>query len=308
MTANNLLMQFLADVLDVPVVRPIVAETPSLGAAYAAGLAVGFWPDIETLRAHWHKAAEWLPDMDPAVREKGYRKWRKAVAAHAGLGRRRRLSARRAPSVTPAAAAAAARAAGATTSRPGPGGRRCAGRGSSRGPCAPRAGSSPPSPPRAASAERASASPSVGAVRLGRAAAPRPRAAARRASSCRRARALPRDCTPLTPASSAAVQPARSSASRPGRRRAHLQEQRPVERAGGAADARHERHADRLQQRADVVALDRVELLDHLAHPAVHVRPVVAVADRRVELDQLGPVLGDRGGEGARSRRARRWR
>ena len=61
MTANNLLMQSLADVLDVPVVRPIVAETPSLGAAYAAGLAVGFWPDVEALRAHWHKAAEWLP-------------------------------------------------------------------------------------------------------------------------------------------------------------------------------------------------------------------------------------------------------
>ena len=79
MTANNLLMQFLADVLDVPVVRPIVAETVSLGAAYAAGLAVGFWPDVESLRANWHKAAEWLPDMDPEVREKGYRKWKKAV-------------------------------------------------------------------------------------------------------------------------------------------------------------------------------------------------------------------------------------
>ena len=79
MTANNLLMQFLADVLDVPVVRPIVAETPSLGAAYAAGLAVGFWPDIDALRPHWHKAAEWLPRMDPAARERGYRKWRKAV-------------------------------------------------------------------------------------------------------------------------------------------------------------------------------------------------------------------------------------
>jgi glycerol kinase len=79
MTANNLLMQFLADVLDVPVVRPIVAETPSLGAAYAAGLSVGFWPDTDTLRSHWHKAAEWLPDIDPNVREKGYRKWRKAV-------------------------------------------------------------------------------------------------------------------------------------------------------------------------------------------------------------------------------------
>ena len=79
MTANNLLMQFLADVLDVPVVRPIVAETVSLGAAYAAGLAQGFWPDVESLRANWHKAAEWSPDMNPQLREKGYRKWRKAV-------------------------------------------------------------------------------------------------------------------------------------------------------------------------------------------------------------------------------------
>jgi glycerol kinase len=79
MTANNLLMQFLADVLDVPVVRPIVAETPSLGAAYAAGVGVGFWPDVESLRENWHVAGEWVPGMDPAVREKGYRKWRKAV-------------------------------------------------------------------------------------------------------------------------------------------------------------------------------------------------------------------------------------
>jgi glycerol kinase len=80
MTANNLLMQFLADVLDVRVVRPIVAETVSLGAAYAAGLAVGFWPDTDALRANWHKAAEWLPQMDSAMRERGYRKWRKAVS------------------------------------------------------------------------------------------------------------------------------------------------------------------------------------------------------------------------------------
>jgi glycerol kinase len=80
MTANNLLMQFLADVLDVSVVRPIVAETVSLGAAYAAGLAVGFWPDVDSLRQNWHKAAEWLPRMDPAVRDRGYRKWKKAVA------------------------------------------------------------------------------------------------------------------------------------------------------------------------------------------------------------------------------------
>ncbi|MGZ8633714.1 MAG: glycerol kinase GlpK [Solirubrobacteraceae bacterium] len=79
MTANNLLMQFLADVLDTRVVRPIVAETVSLGAAYAAGLAVGFWPDTDALRANWHKAAEWLPQMDAAQRDRGYRKWRKAV-------------------------------------------------------------------------------------------------------------------------------------------------------------------------------------------------------------------------------------
>jgi glycerol kinase len=79
MTANNLLMQFLADVLDTRVVRPIVAETVSLGAAYAAGLAVGFWPDTDALRANWHKAAEWLPQMETAQRDRGYRKWRKAV-------------------------------------------------------------------------------------------------------------------------------------------------------------------------------------------------------------------------------------
>jgi glycerol kinase len=83
MTANNLLMQFLADVLDVPVMRPIVAETVSLGAAYAAGLAVGYWLDLDSLRKHWHKAAEWLPQTDGLTRDqrdKGYRKWRKAVS------------------------------------------------------------------------------------------------------------------------------------------------------------------------------------------------------------------------------------
>jgi glycerol kinase len=80
MTPNNLLMQFLADVLDVPVMRPIVAETVSLGAAYAAGLAVDFWPDLDSLRRNWHKAAEWLPAIDPSARDKGYRKWKKAVA------------------------------------------------------------------------------------------------------------------------------------------------------------------------------------------------------------------------------------
>jgi glycerol kinase len=79
MTANNLLMQFQADVLDAPVVRPAVTETTCLGAAYAAGLAVGFWPDLATLRAHWRKDAEWTPAMDSAKRDHEYRQWKKAV-------------------------------------------------------------------------------------------------------------------------------------------------------------------------------------------------------------------------------------
>ena len=79
MTANELLMQFQADVLDVPVVRPVVSETTCLGAAYAAGLAVGYWPDIESLRANWKKSREWTPRMSAAERGKGLRKWKKAV-------------------------------------------------------------------------------------------------------------------------------------------------------------------------------------------------------------------------------------
>ncbi|GAA2611707.1 glycerol kinase GlpK [Actinomadura fulvescens] len=79
MTADNLLMQFIADVLDVPVVRPMAAETVSLGAAYAAGLAVGYWPDLEGLRRNWHRAGQWLPAMDPGHRETEYDNWRRAV-------------------------------------------------------------------------------------------------------------------------------------------------------------------------------------------------------------------------------------
>lgn len=79
MTADNLLMQCVADVLDVPVVRPLAAETVSLGAAYAAGLAVGFWPDLDDLRHNWHRAAQWMPAMDPALRTTEYRNWRRAV-------------------------------------------------------------------------------------------------------------------------------------------------------------------------------------------------------------------------------------
>jgi glycerol kinase len=79
MVYNELLMQFQADVLDVPVIRPTVAETTSLGAAYAAGLAVGFWSEVEDLRANWGKDKEWQPQMDAAERDKEYGFWKKAV-------------------------------------------------------------------------------------------------------------------------------------------------------------------------------------------------------------------------------------
>ena len=79
MVHNELLMQFQADVLGVPVVRPKVAETTALGAAYAAGLAVGFWSAVDDLRANWVSDRQWLPAMDPATREKEYRLWKKAV-------------------------------------------------------------------------------------------------------------------------------------------------------------------------------------------------------------------------------------
>jgi glycerol kinase len=80
MTSNELLMQFQADVLDVPVVRPAVPETTCLGAAYAAGLATGFWPDLDTLRGQWRRDGEWRPAMAADVRDREYRQWNKAVA------------------------------------------------------------------------------------------------------------------------------------------------------------------------------------------------------------------------------------
>jgi glycerol kinase len=79
MVFNNLLMQFQADVLGVPVIRPVVAETTALGAAYAAGLAVGYWAEIEDLRENWARDAEWAPKMDAELREKEYAQWKKAV-------------------------------------------------------------------------------------------------------------------------------------------------------------------------------------------------------------------------------------
>lgn len=80
MVHNDLLMQFQADITNVPVVRPTVAETTALGAAYAAGLAVGFWHDTEELKANWQQDKVWEPKMESATRSKLYAGWKKAVA------------------------------------------------------------------------------------------------------------------------------------------------------------------------------------------------------------------------------------
>jgi glycerol kinase len=79
MVYDDLLMQFQADSLQVPVIRPKVAETTALGAAYAAGLAVGFWNSYDDLRQNWGKDKEWTPQMDAATVEKEYALWKKAV-------------------------------------------------------------------------------------------------------------------------------------------------------------------------------------------------------------------------------------
>ena len=78
-TANDLCMQIQADVLGVDAVRPVVAETTALGAAYAAGLAVGFWADQNELRANWREGKRWTPTWDDDQRARGYAGWRKAV-------------------------------------------------------------------------------------------------------------------------------------------------------------------------------------------------------------------------------------
>jgi len=80
MAVNDLLMQFQADILGVPVIRPKVTETTALGAAYAAGLAVGFWTDFDDLRSHWQQDKVWNPQMPEAQREELHAMWRKAVA------------------------------------------------------------------------------------------------------------------------------------------------------------------------------------------------------------------------------------
>ena len=78
-TANDTLLQFQADILDVPVVRPVVAETTALGAAYAAGLAVGYWKNLDDLRQNWQEDKRWTPEMNAGERERLYRNWKKAV-------------------------------------------------------------------------------------------------------------------------------------------------------------------------------------------------------------------------------------
>jgi glycerol kinase len=79
MVGNELLMQFQSDILNVPVIRPKVSETTALGAAYAAGLAVGFWTGLDELRQNWAEDKTWHPSMTSAVRAKYYREWKKAV-------------------------------------------------------------------------------------------------------------------------------------------------------------------------------------------------------------------------------------
>ncbi|WP_439376706.1 glycerol kinase GlpK [Amycolatopsis lexingtonensis] len=79
MVVNELLMQFQADILGVPVIRPVVNETTALGAAYAAGLAVGFWKSEDDIRTNWAQDKQWDPSMDDSRREREYRNWKKAV-------------------------------------------------------------------------------------------------------------------------------------------------------------------------------------------------------------------------------------
>lgn len=79
MVVNETLMQFQSDVLGVPVIRPKVSETTALGAAYAAGLATGFWSNQEDLRKNWQMDKTWEPNMDPAERDRNYGYWKKAV-------------------------------------------------------------------------------------------------------------------------------------------------------------------------------------------------------------------------------------
>ncbi|MEU7453206.1 FGGY-family carbohydrate kinase, partial [Streptosporangium roseum] len=78
-TANDLCMQIQADILGVPVSKPVVAETTALGAAYAAGLALGFWQSTDGLKQNWNEAQRWQPRWTDEERARGYAGWKKAV-------------------------------------------------------------------------------------------------------------------------------------------------------------------------------------------------------------------------------------
>ena len=80
MVENDLLMQFQADILNRKVVRPVIKEITALGASYAAGLGVGYYKDLETLRANWQAGHMWKPQMESVSREHLYERWKKAVA------------------------------------------------------------------------------------------------------------------------------------------------------------------------------------------------------------------------------------
>ncbi|MDR1136696.1 MAG: glycerol kinase, partial [Synergistaceae bacterium] len=81
---NNLLMQTQSDIIGAKVVRPVVNETTALGAAYAAGLAVGFWENLDDLRANWAKDLEFVPAVSDEKREESYRGWKKAIEKSKG--------------------------------------------------------------------------------------------------------------------------------------------------------------------------------------------------------------------------------
>jgi glycerol kinase len=84
MTANDLVMQFQADILECPVYRPVVPETTALGAAYAAGLAVGVWKGLDEIKGQWKCEEEWNSKMDSSVREKYLTEWNRAVSKSVG--------------------------------------------------------------------------------------------------------------------------------------------------------------------------------------------------------------------------------
>jgi glycerol kinase len=79
MVDNDLLMQFQSDILNLPVVCPVIKETTALGAAYAAGFAVGYYRDVDDLRANWAVDRTWTPNMSEEMRESLYKTWKKAV-------------------------------------------------------------------------------------------------------------------------------------------------------------------------------------------------------------------------------------